>query len=40
MNNILADCRGFADVYIDDIVIYSRTLDKHFTHVRDVLLHL
>ena len=27
MNNLLADCRRFADVYIDDIFIYSRTLD-------------
>ena len=27
MNNLPADCRGFAHVYIDGIVIYSRTLD-------------
>ena len=40
MNNLLADCRGFADVYIDEIVIYSRTLDEHLTHLRAVLLHL
>jgi len=40
MNNILADCSGFADVYIDDIVIYLRTLDDHLTHLRAVLLHL
>ena len=40
MNNRLANCRGFADVYIDDIVIYSRTLDEHLTHLQAVLLHL
>ena len=40
MNNLLADCRGFADVYIDDIVIYSRNLDEHLTHIRAVLLRL
>ena len=37
MNNLLADCRHFAEVYIDDIVIFSRTLEEHLQHLRTVL---
>ena len=37
MNNVLTECRQFADVYIDDIVIHSHTLTEHLTHLRQVL---
>ena len=37
MNNILAPCRVFADVYIDDIIIHSRTLEDHALHLREIL---
>ena len=37
MNNLLAPCREFAEVYIDDIIIHSRTLEEHVQHVREVL---
>ena len=40
MNNLLADCRGFAAVYIDDIVIFSRTFEEHCQHIRAVLQRL
>ena len=37
LNNVLAECRAFADVYIEDIVIHSHTLTEHLTHLRLVL---
>ena len=37
MNNLLAPCRVFADVYIDDIIIHSRTLEDHALHIREIL---
>ena len=37
MNNLLSEYREFANVYIDDIVIFSRTLEEHLQHVRKVL---
>ena len=37
MNNLLTPCREFAEVYIDDIIIHSRTLKEHAEHVRAVL---
>ena len=40
MNNLLADCRHFAEVYIDNIVIFSRTLQEHLDHLRAVLFKL
>ena len=29
MSDVLSDCREFALVYIDDIVVFSRTFDEH-----------
>ena len=37
MNNLLADCRQFARVYIDDIVIFPRTQAEHAEHIKIVL---
>ncbi|KAJ5290754.1 gag/polymerase/env polyprotein [Penicillium angulare] len=38
INNVLADCLDvFATVYVDDILIYSETLEEHIQHVRHVL---
>lgn len=37
MNNIFGDFRAFAFVYIDDIVIFSRSLEEHIHHLRVVL---
>src|SRR5204862_7601863 len=38
MNNILRECLDcFASAFLDDIIIYSRTLEEHKQHVMEVL---
>src|SRR5205809_6418191 len=38
MNNILRECLDyFASAFLDDIIIYSRTLEEHKQHVTEVL---
>ena len=37
MSLILKDCVDFCDVYMDDIIIYSATMEEHVLHVRTVL---
>ncbi|CAF1632626.1 unnamed protein product [Rotaria sordida] len=37
MAEILSPCRQFALVYIDDIVIYSRSFGEHLKHIHQVL---
>jgi hypothetical protein len=37
MNYALRECSDFAAVYIDDIIIYSKTDEEHIHHVRSVL---
>ena len=38
MNNILRECLDcFASAFLDDIIIYSRTLEEHKRHVTEVL---
>ena len=40
MNQVLACHREYADVYIDDIIIHSRTLAEHVQHLRAILVDL
>ena len=40
MNSLLEGCREYAEVYIDDIVVHSRTLVEHLEHLREVLSRL
>ncbi len=38
INNVLFDClHKFCQTYLNDILIYSKTLKKHRTHVKEVL---
>ena len=37
MNQIMQKHREFADVYLDEIIIHSRTFEKHATHIAAVL---
>src|SRR5205809_8046687 len=38
MNDILRECLDcFASAFLDDIIIYSRTLEEHKQHVMEVL---
>ncbi|CAF4100345.1 unnamed protein product [Rotaria sordida] len=37
MTDILSTCREFSLVYIDDIVIYSRSFEEHLNHLTQVL---
>ena len=36
MSLVLKDAAGFCDVYMDDIIIYSNTMEEHIEHVREV----
>ena len=34
MYRVLKPCRNFCQVYLDDIIIYSKTFDEHISHLR------
>ena len=36
MSLVLKDCVGFCEVYMDDIIIYSNSMEEHLEHVRQV----
>ena len=41
MNHVLRDCIGkYVVVYFDDILVYSKSLEDHLRHLREVLLVL
>jgi len=33
MNDIFTPCTGFIIVYIDDVLVFSKTIDQHFKHM-------
>ncbi|GBN13763.1 Retrovirus-related Pol polyprotein from transposon opus [Araneus ventricosus] len=40
MNNVLRGHSSYAQAYIDDIIVYSKTWDEHLIHLRNVLQEL
>ncbi|GBN71862.1 Transposon Ty3-I Gag-Pol polyprotein [Araneus ventricosus] len=40
MNNVLRSHSSYAQAYIDDIIVYSKTWDEHLIHLRNVLQEL
>ena len=37
MHDALRGLSDFADVYLDDILVFSKSVDQHLTHVKAVL---
>ncbi|CAF1133861.1 unnamed protein product [Didymodactylos carnosus] len=37
MSTVLQSCRQFCQVYLDDIIIFSRTVEEHLDHLQKVL---
>ena len=37
MHNAICGLSDFSDVYLDDILVFSKSVDQHLTHVKAVL---
>jgi hypothetical protein len=37
IDKFLRRCRKFARAYVDDIVVFSQTLEEHREHLREIL---
>ena len=40
MHDAILGLSDFADVYLDDILVFSKSVDQHLTHVKAVLQRL
>src|SRR6266576_6457078 len=40
MNIVLRDLQDYCRAYVDDIIIFSKTLEEHFRHIETVLTHI
>ena len=37
MDDVLSDCATFAVVYINDILIFSYSMEEHLSHIKEVM---
>ena len=40
MSSVIKGCEEFSYVYLDDFLIYSKTLEKHFRHIEEIFRRL
>ena len=40
MNQVLKECQGFAQSYIDNVVVYSQSWEEHLQHLRKIFICL
>ena len=37
MDNIFGECKNFTCTYIDDVLVFSKTKEEHYLHLKQIL---